>query len=64
MQVAKVYIQCTDSASGKVGSFIGKDRAAISPVFPSLLDLYQWTDAHGWIRDSAPTIVNVIYRKT
>lgn len=46
MKIYKEAIQCTDSTSNKVGDFLfhkveGK-LVAVSPVFDSLPDLYDW----------------------
>lgn len=50
-------VQCTDRISGKVGCFAydiaaeanGEGFKAISEVFPSLTEFYDWADSQGYI---------------
>lgn len=51
---ALLAIQCTDSKTGKVGSFIYQTKSpegkpiAISPVFGHCIDLFDWLNQNGW----------------
>lgn len=49
---AHYCVQCK-SIDGKTGSFVftgslAEGRTPISPVFPSLAELYPWMQSHGW----------------
>lgn len=56
MQVLEYCVQCTDRKSNKIGDFAydvalfeqGKGFHAISPVFPSLVEFYEWAYNEGW----------------
>ena len=42
--------QCTDKASGQVGSFVHNgDLVAISPVFSSLAEFLPWMKEQGYV---------------
>ena len=47
-----IYVQCTDKTTGVKGTFIGKDSAAVSPIFDSLFNLYPWMKENGWKSES------------
>jgi hypothetical protein len=65
--VARVAIQCKCPDSGETGSFIFTGESykisgsRVSPVFPSLLDLYEWNKTNGWI--SGPPSTNTYIKK-
>ena len=48
-----IRVQCNDAASGETGSYIAEKttKAAMSPVFPSLAELFPWMRANGWKQD-------------
>jgi hypothetical protein len=53
MREAFINVQCKESVSGNVGTFLtrqaGKeDRKAISPVFKDLAELFPWMRRNGW----------------
>ena len=49
----KVHIQCTDKKSGEVGTFLGEDGVAHSPVFPDCQNLFDWCRANGYVQAGA-----------
>ena len=50
-----MYIQCTEKTSGKVGTFVGADNVAISPVFDDIVELFTWMRDNGWVDASYDT---------
>lgn len=50
---ARLCVCCTDEITGEIGDFLavaeGKGHRAISPVFDSLVELYEWCGMNGWV---------------
>lgn len=59
-----ICVSCTEKPSGIVGTFIaGKGmRTAISPIFPSLAELFHWMRDNEWKRAEYPDGVFVPWR--
>jgi hypothetical protein len=54
METYAYCIQCKDTASGRLGSFMYSNREpfkAISPVFQSYAELHMWMVSHGYETD-------------
>lgn len=58
-------IQCKDAISGNTGTFAYRADApkftALSPVFPSLVEFYQWAKELGY-QSKPNSYQNVMYR--
>jgi hypothetical protein len=64
---AALAIQCHES-KGKLGSFLFDPtwlpvRKAVSPVFDSLVDLYDWCRVNDWQETKDPTFPCGAYTK-
>lgn len=59
-----INVQCTESKTGKIGSFItkGRSREAISPIFDGLYGLFPWMRENGWKSDEYLKDVYVPWR--